>query len=478
MPRTITVLEIALTAKRRWLWLVGAALLLAGLYLANLTRMGLVGPDEPRYADVGRGMATSGDWVTPRLWGEPWFEKPALLYWMTAAGFKAGFDADLAPRLPVALLSLAFLVFFWWRVNGEWGARTASFATAILATSAGWLTYSEIAVTDLPLAVFFSAAVLLSLGWIARGETRSLAAATACLAVATLAKGLVPLALFVPVAALRWRRIGDWFRPAPLVAFAVIALPWYILCTLRNGTQFLQVFFIQHHFERFTANNLQHVQPWWFYLPILLVLLFPWFPLLGAIKVNQDSRLRALAAMVTFGFVFFSVAVNKLPGYLLPLLPCASILMAAGLERARAWWGLTVSIGIAALLPVAVEVGPDVLAHGLRGIQLPWGWMAACLAAGFLLGLLLYELMGSAARMAPIAFILVGLAFVGFEFMAFPRFDREVSARPWWRSGHPPCVPEGLSRNTLYGLYYYSERVIPASKLCNVLDPAKLPVVR
>src|ERR1035438_2283376 len=76
------------------------------LYLADLTGMGLGSADEPRYAAIGRAMAQSGDWVTPRLWGQPWFEKPALLYWMTAAGFRTGLGPDLAPRLPVAILSV------------------------------------------------------------------------------------------------------------------------------------------------------------------------------------------------------------------------------------------------------------------------------------------------------------------------------------------------------------------------------------
>src|SRR5580698_729643 len=128
--------------------------------------MGMVQPDEPRYADIGRAMAQSGDWITPRLWGQPWFEKPALLYWMTATGFRLGLGPDLAPRLPVALLSLLFLAFFWVRLDVEFGRRAASFATAMLATSAGWLAYSHVAVTDLPMAAFFSAAVFLSLGWI------------------------------------------------------------------------------------------------------------------------------------------------------------------------------------------------------------------------------------------------------------------------------------------------------------------------
>src|SRR5215469_6869815 len=84
------------------------------LYFFGLTAAGMIGPDEPRYASIGREMAHSGDWITPRLWGEPWFEKPALLYWIEGAAFRLGLNEDLAPRLPVALASVAFLIFFYW----------------------------------------------------------------------------------------------------------------------------------------------------------------------------------------------------------------------------------------------------------------------------------------------------------------------------------------------------------------------------
>ena len=200
-------------------------------------------------------MAQSGDWVTPRLWGQPWFEKPALLYWMTAAGFRSGLGPDLAPRLPVAILSVLFLGFFWWRLKLEWDRRAASCATAMLATSAGWLAYSHVAVTDLPLAVFFCAAVLLSLPWVARGDRAGLTAAAACLGLATMAKGLVPLVLFMPVVVIGWRHLRDWLRAGPLLAFSVCALPWYILCTIRNGSGFLRVFFLEQQFGRFWSDS-------------------------------------------------------------------------------------------------------------------------------------------------------------------------------------------------------------------------------
>ncbi len=121
------------------------------LYFFGLTNAGLVGPDEPRYAAIARQMAQSGDWITPRLWGELWFEKPALLYWMEGAAFRLGLSEDLAPRLPVALCSVAFLIFFYWILRREFGDPAAGFSTAILATSAGWLGLSHIGITDLPM---------------------------------------------------------------------------------------------------------------------------------------------------------------------------------------------------------------------------------------------------------------------------------------------------------------------------------------
>jgi len=146
-------------SRRPILWLA-AALLAYFLYFFRLSGTGLLGPDEPRYAAIGREMAYSSDWITPRLWGQPWFEKSPWLYWMTGAGFRLGLSDDLAPRLPVALLSVAFLALFYWLLEREFGARPAMFSTLILGTSAGWLAYSYAAVTDLPMSVFFSAAML------------------------------------------------------------------------------------------------------------------------------------------------------------------------------------------------------------------------------------------------------------------------------------------------------------------------------
>src|SRR5690348_14622241 len=193
-----------------------AAVLAYVVYFYGLGTAGMLGPDEPRYASIGREMARSGDWVTPRLWGHAWFEKPALLYWMTAAGFRAGLGPDLAPRLPVAFMAVAFLVFYWWMLRRLFGCTAAWFATLILGTSVEWVVFSQVGVTDLPLAATFSAAMLLALPWIVKGDDRLLPWAGAMLGLAVLAKGLVPLVLAAPLA------LGVWRRPASASARAMV----------------------------------------------------------------------------------------------------------------------------------------------------------------------------------------------------------------------------------------------------------------
>src|SRR5580700_7322855 len=340
------------------------------LYFFGLTRTGLVGPDEPRYAAIGRAMAATGDWITPRLWGHPWFEKPALLYWMTAAGFKVGLGPDWAPRLPVAFLSVAFLVYFFVALRREFGDRAAWYSAAILATSAGWLVYSHVAITDLPMSAAIAAAML-TISARERNLPSNLAAGV-FLGLAILAKGLVPLVLFIPALWFLRHRIRD--LAILFGAATLIAAPWYILVTLRNGTPFLQEFFWKHHFGRFLSSDLQHGQPIWFYVPVLLAGLFPWIPLLALLfnrRLYQDRRAQFLVAWFVWGFVFFSASRNKLPGYLLPLLPPLAALMGIALwEAARARILLAACGLLFFIAPPLLEVLPQALVNGISHVSL------------------------------------------------------------------------------------------------------------
>ncbi len=290
-----------------------AAVALIVLFLAWPGAFGLFGPDEPRYASIAREMAQSGDWVSPVLDGKAWFEKPAMLYWMGAVGFNLGLGPEAAVRLPLGLLSTMFLVWFGWMV-GSWQRAV------MLGTCAGWIAYSNIAVTDVPLAVFFAAGMILALRWVETG--RGAWWAGSCFGAAILAKGLVPVVLALPLiwfARGRWR---TWWKV--VVASLVVAGPWYCMVTERHGWAFINEFFIEHHFSRFASGDLQHVQPFWFYGPFLVGLLLPWAPLLW--KGEWKERTFYVAWLV-FGFVFLSASKNKLPGYLIPLLPAAVMVM-------------------------------------------------------------------------------------------------------------------------------------------------------
>ena len=439
------------------------------LCLYGLADAGLIGPDEPRYADIGRAMYESGDWITPRLFGEPWFEKPALLYWLIAAGFAMGADDTLAPRFPIAILGLTFLAFYFMSLRRLLGEGPALASSVILATTVGWLGFSHAAVTDLPLTVFFAAGMLFSMPWALNGERRWLPVAAACFAMASLAKGLVPLVLAAPLLFFGWRRVRDWLRPAPLFAFAVVSIPWYAFCYWRNGAAFVDEFFWKHHISRFLSPELQHVQPAWFYLPVLLGLLVPSTPLLLLLirhDVWNDPRLRYFAAWAGFGFLFFSASTNKLPGYLLPLLPAIAAMLGMALDRIpRARVVLPCVALLSAVYALAGGVLPEALASGIRSAELPplpWAWASpAVVAAGMIFWM---ETKQRRSHSLSLLFVVVTLNVALLKTMAFPVIDHEASSRQAWEEvadiADRVCI-ERLHRATEYGIRYYSHGRVP-----------------
>jgi 4-amino-4-deoxy-L-arabinose transferase-like glycosyltransferase len=442
--------------------------LLCILYFSGLSTAGMLGPDEPRYASIGREMARSGDWITPRLWGAPWFEKPALLYWMTGAAAKLGLSDDLAPRVPVALVSIGFLIFFQWILGREFGARAALAATIVLGTSAAWLGYSFIGATDLPMAAAFSAAMLLSLDWLETGERRRLPLAAALLGVAVLAKGLAPLVLTLPLLWCGRRRWRDLVRLPGLAAFLIVALPWYVLCYLRNGAVFLRTFLWQQHFERFTTESLAHGQPFWFYVPVLLGALLPWTPLLALLArraLYADARRRFLLLWFLFVLVFFSFSKNKLPGYLLPLAPAGAALMGIALaEPQRGRWALPAAALCLTAIPIALPMLPQALAAGLSRAPLPafqWTWLLPAILA---LGIWRLEKRG--LRMTAIGAMAVAAAIgvMALKLIDLPAVDRWYSARPLWleiASERDRVCVASMHRSWRYGLNYYSVTPLP-----------------
>jgi len=432
------------------------------LYFFGLMAAGLVGPDEPRYASIGREMASSGDWITPRLWGSPWFEKPPLLYWMIAAGFKLGLGSELAPRLPVALASVLFLLFFRHILKLEFGPRPAWFATGILATSFLWVAFSQVAVTDLPLSVTYSAAMLLALRWRATGDKRLADASAFLLGAAVLAKGLVPVALAAPLIVLTGKRWRQWFRPAPLILFCLAALPWYALMSFHHGQAFIHEFFGRHHFDRFTSGVTLHARPFWFYLPVLIAGFFPWSPLLALLfkrSLYGDHRRRFLLVWAAYGLAFFSLSSGKLPGYVLPLFPALAALLGLALAEAKnARLALASCVLLLGLVPAVAGTFPQAFAVGLSRAGLAgwsWPWAAVCLAAS-----LAVYVLGNSQREISVAVLLL-LAVLSITYLkitVYPQLDRLASARQLINQiagrQNEACI-DNLHRNLRYSLNYY-----------------------
>jgi 4-amino-4-deoxy-L-arabinose transferase-like glycosyltransferase len=327
--------------------------------------------------------------------------------------------------------------------------------------------YSQSGVTDLPLSAAYSAAMLLALPWIARRDQKLLPLAAVMLGLAVLAKGPAPIVLAAPLA-VAWRNFRDLYRPRVLGPFLVVALPWYVLCYLRNGSAFLNQFFWVHNFERFTSPALQHVQPWWYYLPALAVLMLPWTLLtplafIGARSTGQpfDPRRLFLLLWTIWPLVFFSASVNKLPGYILPMLPALAILIALGLTQMRKsapWLALTALVFVvypiaAPLLAAAIESG---LSRAPRPSFQPI-WLAPLLLAA-----LVWVLDARGLRLAAIACLATAAA-LGMVYLKV-EMSRASFSRGFWATiaaqRDNVCVAS-LERGWRYGLNYYSTAPLP-----------------
>jgi 4-amino-4-deoxy-L-arabinose transferase-like glycosyltransferase len=346
--------------------LVLVAAFCAYLFFYGLGNFGLVGPDEPRYAQVAREMHERNDYITPTLNGEGWFEKPALYYWRAMFAYETFGVKDWAARLPSATFALGMVViiFFHMRRFRPGAQLDAALITASCAAVVG---FSRAASTDMQLAAPFTVAML---GWYAWYETRHkiwLFDLYFFLAIATLAKGPVAPFLAGLIVLVFCYLHGEWktaFRTLWLPGIAVfllIALPWFILVQLENP-RFFRIFILEHNLARFSTDLFQHTKPFWYYGPILLLALAPWtFFAIPAVvdasrnclsdwrklwaekkapggagdRIHPDPFPEFLVLWAVIPILFFSLSQSKLPGYILPAIAPFTILLADYLLRMR-----------------------------------------------------------------------------------------------------------------------------------------------
>ncbi|MBO0723333.1 MAG: glycosyltransferase family 39 protein, partial [Blastocatellia bacterium] len=252
----------------------------------GLGRLPLLGPDEPRYAEVAKEMYESGDWITPRLGGIEWFEKPVLTYWISATGYKFFGVSEFAARFGIAVtasIGVLLLYFFGKKLRSS---RFGYLSASVLATSGMWPGFSRSVTFDLTLSVALALGLLSFFLWQRSEDSRAKIGLwclfSGALGVAVLAKGLVgivlPLSIIGPYLLIT-RKLATVFQPrllfSGIVIFVALAAAWYGPVIYLNGGAFINDFFIAHHFQRYVSNRFHHPQPFYFFAIVVLAGSFP-----------------------------------------------------------------------------------------------------------------------------------------------------------------------------------------------------------
>ncbi|MFZ0318882.1 MAG: glycosyltransferase family 39 protein [Candidatus Sulfotelmatobacter sp.] len=475
-------------------------LLLAGfcafLFFYGLGQFGLIGADEPRYAQVAREMLERHDWITPVLGGQSWLEKPPLYYWQAMGAYSIFGVSDWAARLPSAidatLLVLAVYLFLRrFRPGFELDGAL------IDASCAGVMGYAHAASMDMALAATFAAGMLAWWAWHESASKIYLAAFYALMALGALAKGPVApfLAIIVIVcyaAAVReWRLILKTLSLPGLVLFCLIVLPWYFAVQARNPV-FFHEFIVEHNLGRFSKNLYHHTEPFWYYLPVTALALLPWtvFGIAAlahsirmwlASRKPQDIpqsfseyRLSIFACCwLIVPVIFFSISQSKLPGYILPAIPAGALLLVDYLKHRLdeteiksmpTWMIVLHTLFAAAPIIPALLIAYLVTQHRLPGGQ-P---MLVALAIAFVIsaGIALTLARKNGLRMLRFVTLIPVVLTVGAVVkLGSGSLDQTLSARPLAQEissveMHPlPLAVYHVRRELEYGLTFYRNRL-------------------
>ena len=338
--------------------------LLALWLLATLGLRPLLQPDEGRYASVAREMLL-GDALVPTLNGLPFFHKPPLFYWLDMAAMQLLGVNAFAARIGAMLGAWIMGASLFFALRRWHGPRIAAIAVAVLATCPFFYVAAQYANHDMLVAGLITAAILalaiaveqpprVHLGWLVAGSI-------AC-ALAVLAKGLIgfvlPALVLGPwlLAQRRWRQMFKLLHPLGLLAFMVVAAPWFVLVQMRFPA-FFDYFFVEQHFRRFAQSSFNNVAPFWFFIVLLPALMLPWSAWLPhALKrawAARDARTGLYIWWVIAIVGFFSLPSSKIVGYVLPAAApwCALLALVIAQGRTRLWQSV---LGGAALVCVAI----------------------------------------------------------------------------------------------------------------------------
>lgn len=328
-----------------------AALLLVVAFLCTLGASPLLEPDEARYGEIAREMLVRGDWVTPTLNFVKYFEKPPLLYWLTAFNLWLFGQHDWAVRLWPALFGLLGVASTAYLARAMYGRPTGLLAACVLAATPLYFAISQVVILDMPLTALCTLCLVIAwrlYGSEGRGAEPLRLLFWTSLGLAVLTKGPVAVVLVggtICLYSIVTRKFFWWqrlFSVPGLAAFLVITLPWFVLVSWRNP-EFLRFFFLEQHLARY-ARPWEHQEPVWFYVPVLLLGTLPWWIVAASTWRRSELAARVLglrwSPATTYlicwflvVFLFFSFSGSKLGTYILPGLPPLAILIARALTR-------------------------------------------------------------------------------------------------------------------------------------------------
>jgi 4-amino-4-deoxy-L-arabinose transferase-like glycosyltransferase len=320
---------------RWWGWLA-----LLAMWLVTIQVRPMLDPDEGRYAEIPREMVTTGNWITPRLDGLKYFEKPALQYWATAAVYSVVGLSNWSSRLWTVVLGFACLPMIYAWVARLYDRRAAVAAVAVLAVSPyfgiiGHLDLLDAGFTFWMCATVFAFTLAQAAPERSAKERNWMLLAWALAALAILSKGIVVYVLAggtLIAYSLLERDLRPWRRlhvGLGLPLHLALAVPWFTLVSLRNP-DFAPYFFIHEHFQRFLTKEAHRVEPWWYFLALLFIGAFPWLLSLGRASLEawrepgSAFRFKPLKFLLVFSaltLVFFSISDSKLATYILPIFP-------------------------------------------------------------------------------------------------------------------------------------------------------------
>lgn len=338
-------------------------LILIALFMSfiGLNSFTLFDVDEAVFAQATKEMFQSGNLITPTYNGENRYDKPILFYWLMAVAYKIFGINEFSARLPSAvagvLLSASIFLFLRKLIS----EKAAFFAGLSFTLSIYFFAYSHAAVTDMVLTLFISLS-LFSFYLSYRVHKQYLYGFYIFSALAFLTKGLIGIIFPFTIASLfllltkGFKGLWDYVNWKAFVLFLLISLPWYVAQITINGYEFIEYFFIKHHFTRYTGVISGHKGPLFYYIPVLLIGFFPWivylpFSLKGVFESlkrllkeriipNPDQAQVALFAFIWFSFIFlfFSFSTTKLPNYILPSIPAISIIVGIGITQVENRW--------------------------------------------------------------------------------------------------------------------------------------------